>query len=353
MRIPSFTGSDVKIMFGILIPYVIILNFILFGGRLFSSPYIFFLLLVSSLIIKLVFWQFHTLVAVLLRKRYPADAQIMKRIGIALLCFYLMTAAANSSIVYLYASTDFLGFRFELQSYLFALGSGVVLNTFTTLVHEGVSTLEKWKATLTDTERLRTEYAKSRLEGLKNQIRPHFLFNSINTLSALISEDAKRAETFLDEMCMVYRYLLRGHTGYVPLREELEFIRSYFFILKARFGQGLQTSITVRPEQMEMLLPPFTLQLLMEDILQTGTISKRAPLCVAIQSAANGIVLVTSVPQKTARNLEGEESPLGNLINKFRLLGVGEIQIADAEDTRIIFLPLLCQDSPYIPHEHI
>jgi len=353
MKVPRFTGSDIKIMFTILVPYVVVLNFILYGQRLFSSPDIFILLLATSLLIKVVFWQFHTWVAVELRNRYPLDRQIMKRIGTALLCFYVMTAVANSSIVYLYFSTGFLGFSFSLSKYLLALASGLVLNTFTTLVHEGVSTLEKWKMTLTDTERLRTEYAKSRLEGLKNQIRPHFLFNSINTLSALIPEDPKRAEIFLDEMCMVYRYLLRNHTGYVPLAEELEFIRSYFFILKARFGEGLVTEISISAEQTGMLLPPFTLQQLMENIMQTGRISRSSPLRIQIRSAIGGIIVSNTISPKVTRDLDPEEVSLTGLCNKFRLLGVGEISISESGGKRNVYLPLVCANRMEGVHEHI
>jgi sensor histidine kinase YesM len=345
MKVPRFTGSDIKIMFTILVPYVIVLNFILYGARVFSSPNIFILLLATSLMIKVVSWQFHTWVAVWLRNRYPLDRQIMKRIGTALVCFYVMTAIANSAIVYLYYSSGFLGFSFVLQNYLLALASGLVLNTFTTLVHEGVSTLEKWKMTLTDTERLRTEYAKSRLEGLKNQIKPHFLFNSINTLSALIPEDPKRAEAFLDEMCMVYRYLLRNHTGYVSLQEELEFIRSYFFILKARFGDGLLTVISIAADQMDMLLPPFTLQQLMENILHSGKISRSSPLSIEIRSAIGGITVSSTLSPKIGRDLDPEEASLTGLCNKFRLLGVGEISISQAAGKRNIYLPLVCAEN--------
>jgi len=353
MKIPQFTGSDVKIMFGILVPYVVVLNFILYGGRLFSSSYVFTTLLLSSLSIKVIAWQFHTWVAVWLRNRYPSDPQIMKRIGISLLCFYFMTAFANSAIVYLYSASGFFGFQFDVKNYLLALGSGLVLNTFTTLVHEGVSTMEKWKMTLTDTERLRTEYAKSRLEGLKSQIKPHFLFNSINTLSALISEDPKRAEAFLDEMCMVYRYLLRNHTGYVRLSEELQFIHSYFYILKARFGQGLDTRISISPEQFDSLLPPFTLQLLMEDVLQINTISKKVPLRIEIKSVDDGIVLINSLSKKSSKGIDPDESPLASLINKFRLLAVGEISITEHEGKRTVYLPLLRQNTDVNAYEHI
>ena len=81
---------------------------------------------------------------------------------------------------------------------------------------------------------------QSQLEGLKDQVNPHFLFNSLNSLSSLISEDPEKAEKFLDEMSKVYRYLLRtNEEGLTTLESEMQFIQSYFHMLKTRYGDGL------------------------------------------------------------------------------------------------------------------
>jgi len=93
---------------------------------------------------------------------------------------------------------------------------------------------------------------QSQLLGLKSQINPHFLFNSLNSLSSLINEDEQEAEVFLDEMSKVYRYLLRSNDEeLVTLQTELDFIRSYFYLLKTRLGRALELRINVPEEALE------------------------------------------------------------------------------------------------------
>jgi LytS/YehU family sensor histidine kinase len=77
-----------------------------------------------------------------------------------------------------------------------------------TAIYEGIRTFERWERTLRETEQLKKANLQSQSEGLKNQINPHFLFNSLNTLSSLIEEDPNQAEEFVEEMASVYRYLL-------------------------------------------------------------------------------------------------------------------------------------------------
>ena len=116
-----------------------------------------------------------------------------------------------------------------------------IMNIFFTLVMEGISRYNNWRENLKETEQLKKTFTQSQLLGLKSQVNPHFLFNSLNTLSSLIAEDEGQAETFLNEMSKVYRYMLRGDDEQlVPLQTELKFIASYTHLLDKRFVQSLQ-----------------------------------------------------------------------------------------------------------------
>jgi len=116
-----------------------------------------------------------------------------------------------------------------------------VLSIFRTFLLEGVNSYNEWKRNNTETEKLNVSYNQSRLNALKSQVNPHFLFNCLNTLSSLIQEDEEKAEMFLNEMSKVYRYMLRNdEETLVPLEVELGFIKSYHHLLKARYGDGLQ-----------------------------------------------------------------------------------------------------------------
>lgn len=331
-------------MLGILVPYSVLMNSILYGESLYGSWVKFFSVLMVTLFIKCVSWQFHTYVAVYLRARMPMDAQIMRRMLTALLLFFVMTAVDGIFITWLFHHYQFQGFVYRGDRFLYVILSGMVLNLFATLFHEGASNFEKWRAALTETEQLRTAYIKSQLEGLKNQIKPHFLFNSINTLSALIGEDGEKAEAFLDELCKVYRYLLKNDGQFITLAEELAFVGSYFYVLKARYGQAIELHMDIHETETEKLVPPFTLQLLLENALHNNVVSKKMPLRIYIGANGDGQLLIeNSVSTKIKANLEADEGGLRNVINKFRLLGIAEISIQQLVGARRIQLPLVIQ----------
>ena len=103
-------------------------------------------------------------------------------------------------------------------------------------------------------ESLKREHINSELQGLRNQVNPHFLFNSLNTLMNIIREDQDLAESFLTKLSSVYRYTLENRDDQlVPLKEELRFIGSYVFLLKERFRNNIEVRIEVSDDHLENL----------------------------------------------------------------------------------------------------
>ena len=217
----------------------------------------------------------------------------------------------------------------------------MVINVFLTFLQEGVSRFEKYRATVTETEQLKKEYMHSQLLGLKSQMNPHFLFNSLNTLSSLIHEDADKAEDFLDHMSKVYRYLLRNNEEQlVTLDTELNFIRSYAFLLKSRHGDGLNTDVHVPHELRDQMIPPLTLQMLVEHVMNQNSIGKNRPLHIGIRQVHNWIEVRNKMQPKLSNNEESWEV-LDNISNKYRLLCGCDIVMKEIDNERIIQLPLI------------
>jgi two-component system, LytTR family, sensor kinase len=341
MKLPKYISNEYQLMLGILMPYSVLINFFIFSKSYFSNVPLLIALTLTTLTIKVIAWQLHTLIAMLWYKRFPKDGDTMKRIFCSLACFFPLTALVNTFIFWFYGQLNLAAFDFGSANYSWALVSGIGLNFLSTFLHEGVSNFEKWKAALTETEQLKTEYAKSRLEGLKTQVNPHFLFNSINTLSSLIPEDPERAEVFLDEMCKVYRYLLKSDKGeFVNLQTEIQFIRSLFYILKVRYGAAISFDIKIPVETMEKHIPPLTLQLLVEDILSRNMISKQKPLVIKlISSAPEWLNLYHSIALKIDQETQNDAN-LHNVINKFRLLDLAPVRFKREADFQIIEIPL-------------
>jgi LytS/YehU family sensor histidine kinase len=197
---------------------------------------------------------------------------------------------------------------------------------------------------MVETEQLKKEYMQSQLLGLKSQVNPHFLFNSLNSLSSLISENQQEAEKFLDEMSKVYRYLLRNSDDQlVTLDTELQFVRSYFYLLKARYSDGIRLSLQVSEDFLYKSLPPLTIQMLVEAAYNQNTVSKDRPLHIEIRSLESGWLQIKNNIEKKVADENVDLSGLENVANKFRLLCQQNIVINKTAEHHTIELPLISQ----------
>lgn len=178
--------------------------------------------------------------------------------------------------------------------------------------------------------------------NLKQQVSPHFLFNSLNTLSSLIGIDPERAEAFVGELSVVYRYLLQNsEDGLVSLGKELNFIHSYIHLMKTRFGDGLYVSIDVPSVWNDYQIPPLSLQLLVENAIKHNVISPDQPLRIDIQIAEGQRICVRNNLQKKQQSLPSEKVGLVNIITKYRLLGQGEVLVMKSDRDFCVSLPLV------------
>jgi two-component system, LytTR family, sensor kinase len=330
-------------MLGTLSPVVLLLNGLLFGQKYFTSLGVFIPATIATYIVEAVTWQFHTLVAVILRERFPNENQLAPRLTVAILIFVLMTSLDTTFVFWGYDKIHFLGYTFNEVRYAWAIGIGIIINIFVTFLHEWASKFESWKTTLQETEQLKKEYMQSQLLGLKSQVNPHFLFNCLNSLSSLINEQPDKAEAFLDEMSKVYRYLLRNDEDMlVMLKTELQFMRSYYYLLKVRYGDGIELHMNVTEQDQEKSLPPLTLQILLENAFQTNSVSKTSPLFIEIFSGDNGwLVMKNNVQKKQVPKETNTDIGLENVGNKFRLLCNRSMSIYQDAGIREITMPLI------------
>ncbi|RYF87081.1 MAG: hypothetical protein EOO00_12730 [Chitinophagaceae bacterium] len=236
---------------------------------------------------------------------------------------------------------NFLDYQYYDSDFIKVYIAQVIVNIFITFLNEGVYRFERLKATTTETEQLKKEYMHSQLLGLKSQMNPHFLFNGLNTLSSLINEDAEKAEDFLDHMSKVYRYLLRNNEEQlVTLGTELSFMRSYYYLLKARHAEGLHLELDVPAEHYNAMIPPLTLQMILENSLTNNAVGRSNPLFVKISVKKNWIEISNNVQPKI-NNAEEHSAVIENIRNKFRLLCQQEIAVKETCGERCICLPLI------------
>lgn len=133
-------------------------------------------------------------------------------------------------------------------------------------------------------EKLQKEYAHVRLQALKSQVNPHFLFNSLSVLSSLVHVSPELSEKFIVQLSKAYRYILeQKDSGLVTLKSELEFLDAYFFLMEIRFDNKIVLEKQDCPDAEDWMLPPLTLQLLVENALKHNRMSSAEPLWISIQ----------------------------------------------------------------------
>jgi two-component system LytT family sensor kinase len=346
MKLPQYSRKDLWVFVTVMPLIVVVYNTLLFGGRYFTELRIFLGSSLATLLIMSPFWFIFTWIAVTLRNRFPKDSQLMQRIVISIIVFILINAMIVTILFRGYDYFHFLDYELNQVRYQWTLLAAAIFNVFTTILHEGVDSFDKWKKTLVETQQLKKEYMKSRLLGLKSQMNPHFLFNSLNSLSSLISENTEDAEKFLNEMSKVYRYLLRSDDTLVPLETELQFLKSYFYLLKVRYRDGINLDLQIKEEQLKLQIPPLTLQLLVENTFTSNTISKDQPLQIRISSLGDRWLQIQhNLQQKIRINIpESEPAGLDNIVNKYRLLCRQTVAIRQTETQRIIHIPLIGEE---------
>jgi sensor histidine kinase YesM len=327
-------------------PFIVLLiGWVLVGNYYFTNFTVFLSASAVTLVILTILWISITWLAVTIRNRFSRDKDLVKRIAIFIPLIVLLSWLALTIIFNLLNQWVTDGYSLNEKRYYWALLVSAVINIFITLLHEGISGFEKWKSTLIETEELKKVYMQSQLLGLKSQVNPHFLFNSLNSLSCLIQENKEQAETFIDEMSKVYRYLLRSNEEQlVTLETELQFAHSYFHMLKARHGDGIILETNISEEDRHRYLPPLTLQILLETAFQVNMISRDHPLKLKIKSLDNGWLEISNNIQKKFSDENSALTGLENIVSKYRLLCQQCVSVAEGPSGRTVQIPLM--DNP-------
>lgn len=149
---------------------------------------------------------------------------------------------------------------------------------------------------------LKRKQLQLQFEALRSQLSPHYLFNCLNTVSNLVYKDAHLAEEFVRRFAQTYQYVLnKNQEKLVSVAEEIEFVRSFHFLLKTRFGEGLHLDIDLSASVLSSKIPPLTLQILVENAVKHNVISKKTPLHISIQSEEEGNISISNnITQKPA-----------------------------------------------------
>jgi two-component system, LytTR family, sensor kinase len=282
------------------------------------------------------------------RKKYPGLTNTKRRtlcllkVGIPVLVLVALLQEVFTVALLFYPAYK-IKWLAQFWDFVFMIGLNVFATAIVVGLFEGLYYIQNWKVLYAESERLKQINMNSQYQFLKDQVKPHFLFNSLNTLASLIGSDAERAEKFVMEMSAVYRYLLsKKETELALLRDELKFLNSYVLMLKTRFGDSLQMQIDIREQEYNYLLPPFVLQLLVENAVKHNVVSREMPLYVSITNDDKHNLIISNNIQRKRKPEPSERTGLTNLITRYQLLKKEEqLCITDDGEVFKIVLPLI------------
>jgi two-component system, LytTR family, sensor kinase len=194
--------------------------------------------------------------------------------------------------------------------------------------------------------RMERHQMELQFESLKNQISPHYLFNCLNTISSLLYKDSHMAEEFIRRMADTFSYVLTNQREQlIPLREEIEFVKSYYYLLQVRYEHHLKLEINLPKSILDSVLPPLSLQMLVENAVKHNRISKDTPLLVYISAMDNTHIQVTSTKTEALNPTTSFKVGLDNIRNRYRFFTPEKIVVRDNENF-IVQLPVIRNTKP-------
>ena len=184
--------------------------------------------------------------------------------------------------------------------------------------------------------------AQAQFESLKNQINPHFLFNSLNVLASLVHVDTDLSEKFIDQLARSYRYLLeQKDNDLVPLKTEIDFVHSFTFLLKIRFEEKLKVNIRLDKQTMRYYVAPLTLQLLIENAVKHNRISDAIPLVIDIYNEGDEFLVVSNNLQLRDKLLPSTGVGQNNIKSRYKLFTKTEVVFAATQDKYTVRVPFI------------
>jgi sensor histidine kinase YesM len=275
--------------------------------------------------------------------RYPNVDQTRRRLAVMLLAVGSLTVLLATFDVWAYSITPGLGVSFTWQAIWPIIVLGAFFDVFLCAMLGLFYSLEQWKKNQAENEKLERIALETQFNALRGQVNPHFLFNSLNTLSSLIGEDQEQAEHFVEDLAKVYRYTLQAaKSDLVTLQAELQFAETYVRLLHVRYGESLVILLPPATTT-DLSLPPLALQILIDNAIKYNVMSPARPLVIDIVINSQRRLIVSNNFQPKVRAVATNHAGLRELNAKYALISRREVEVQQQEGHFVVSLPLLTE----------
>ena len=315
---------------------------ILFCDNCWDQASFYYITIPFSGFVWVMLWKGNELIFDGLNTFLPWQRAPLKRllINVLLTISYTVVAMTGITLLFFY----FAGVEPEEISLKMAVnysGSAVVITIIIATFVSARGFFLSWRDLAVQNERLKKESLSSQYEVLKQQVNPHFLFNSLNTLTNLVYEDPDQSAKFIKELSNVYRYVLESHGKEVlALDEELDFVNSYVFLQQIRYGDLLRVEIDL-PRNSDILIPPLCLQMLIENAIKHNEVSAPHPLQIQIGFSDNYLVVANKVRRREKMPEHSVKIGLKNIQSRYSLLSEQPVILNEEEGQFVVKLPAL------------
>ncbi len=287
----------------------------------------------------LILWQGNVFVATRLDRLYPWMHYPIKRFTYGIIGAVVFTSGVLLIVGIAINVVFDIPFDSNLMLPLY-FANGIAVFMFCLLV--AWQYLLSWQELALREEKMKNEVLSAKYESLKNQVNPHFLFNSLNSLSSLINENAEMADRFVKQLSIVYRYVLETRTKEaVTVAEELAVLESFIFLERIRFGENLCIDVNIREEDKSKMILPLVLQMLLENAIKHNTIAKDDPLSIHLYDEGDFIVVENNLQPKSILRDQSVKVGLENIRSRYSMLSDEELVIEKTESSFIVKIPLL------------
>ncbi|CAN5595419.1 hypothetical protein BH10BAC3_BH10BAC3_08390 [soil metagenome] len=217
-----------------------------------------------------------------------------------------------------------------------------LVNLLYHLLNTVIYYFKEYTSSRIEAEELKRFHTQAELQLVKSQINPHFLFNNLNVLSALVIQNNSEANRFIEEFSKVYRYILNNHEKeLVDLKTELHYINPYIFLLQKRFGDGLKFTIDIPDNYGTYLVIPAAIQMLIENAIKHNVVSRHKPLHITLHVNGNNTVVVSNNLQAKKNVENSTEIGLKNIVKRYSLVSNREVLISNGANAFKVELPLI------------
>jgi hypothetical protein len=287
-------------------------------------------------------WKGMMFITLLLERKFPWLKQPIKRMVyqmLPLFIFFILIIVLGMSL-WIIVSED-LEFATAAGEMIPSLKVALIFMFLSLLTGNAVLFFRNWKKATIQQEELKRAHLALQYQSLKDQVRPHFLFNSLSSLATLINTDADKATLFVHKLADVYRYVLeQREVELVPLKKELKFLEDYIYLQKIRFGDSLQVEYSLDLDQTRMVIP-LSLQMLVENAIKHNEVSGEHPLIIEILSTEQGHVIIRHKLRKIELTEKSPGMGLENLRKQVTFFSDDSLLVQEESESFIVRIPTI------------